>query len=125
MEIPKAVQWQKVLYVHRLVAEAFLPEFSPELDVDHKDGNRANNLVSNLRVVTHSQNCKNYHSGRGGTSRFRGVHWYAPTSRWRAKIRSDNKDKHLGYFKCEVEAAKAFDKAAQERGFAPEAMNFG
>jgi len=45
-------------YVHRLVAQAFLtnPEELPE--INHIDGNKGNNTVSNLQWVTSSQNTK-------------------------------------------------------------------
>lgn len=42
--------------VHRLVAQAFLPDYSEELDVDHIDNKRNNNRIWNLQMLTHSAN---------------------------------------------------------------------
>lgn len=46
-------------HVHRLVADAFIPNPDGKPLIDHIDRNRANNVVSNLRWVSHSQNSQN------------------------------------------------------------------
>ena len=44
--------------VNRLVAHAFIPNPDDLPEVNHIDGNKENNHVSNLEWVTHSQNVK-------------------------------------------------------------------
>lgn len=44
-------------YIHRLVAEAFIPPFNGET-VNHKDGDKNNNVISNLEWATQSENIK-------------------------------------------------------------------
>lgn len=55
---------QKVFCVHRLVAETFLPPDEARPDVNHKDLNYQNNVVSNLEWVTHQENL--IHARDGG-----------------------------------------------------------
>ena len=51
--------------IHRLVLESFVGPIGKRFCADHLDGNRKNNLLSNLRIVTYSENIKHgYRLGR-------------------------------------------------------------
>ena len=55
---------RKIKYVHRLVAQAYLPNIEDKSDVNHIDGNKINNDVSNLEWTTRSENVqKGYDTG--------------------------------------------------------------
>lgn len=46
--------------LHRLVAEAFLDTWNPDLDVNHIDGDKHNNNVANLEMVTRKENIQHF-----------------------------------------------------------------
>lgn len=82
--------------------------------IDHKNNNRLDNRRSNLRLATQSQNLAN----RGKylddtTSKYKGVSWNINAGKWRAYIKQNQKQIHLGYFDSEREAAVAYDNAAR------------
>lgn len=86
--------------------------------VDHVDGDRANNRWNNLRDVDQSQNQKNTRRRRDNTTGVVGVYRYPFERRlptWAAKLG----DAHLGYFTSFDEAVAARKAAEREHGFHP------
>jgi len=95
----------KVLHLHR-----FLLNAPADALVDHIDSNPRNNRRSNLRICTPAENSKNRQLSTANRSGFKGVYW--ERGMWRAHIKSDGKDYHLGYFADITDAAAAYDRAA-------------
>jgi hypothetical protein len=113
-----------LVLVHRLIAMAFIENFDTDKQVDHVDGNKKNNALSNLRELSQAENKRAKARKREGTSsRYRGISWIKRENKWKASMRVRGKYKHIGYFDCEHEAAIAWNKAATEAGYFPEAMN--
>ena len=94
--------------IHRIVAEAFLGLKKDEL-VDHIDGNKANNFLSNLRVATHRTNSLNM----SRNIRHKGV-CSSTGGKWRARAWIDGKTRHIGLFDTQEEASKAYFDAVSK-----------
>lgn len=90
----------------------------PNPFVDHRDTNKHNNVWTNLRLATKSQNMANIgliktnKSGLKGASRYRAGESYGKP--WQASIAQDGKSKHLGHFATKEEAHAAYCEAAQK-----------
>jgi len=64
VSISDKVYGNRSIEAHRIVAETLVPGYQPGLVVDHIDGNKTNNHVSNLRWVTVSFNVTGTHGGK-------------------------------------------------------------
>ena len=87
-------------------------------EVDHINGNRSDNRIENLRVVTRAENFRNksrYASNKSGVT---GVHWHSAAGKWCAAISIANgKTKHIGLFDTVDDAAAARALEASRLGY--------
>jgi len=88
---------------------------SPGMMVDHKDRNGLHNWEDNLRPCTKSQNAANAKKQSNGiTSRYRGVCWDKSRNKWLAQIQIRSKQTYLGRFVDDIDAARAYNRAAYD-----------
>lgn len=81
----------------------------PSKHIDHINGDRADNRISNLRDVSQQTNVHNQTKPQShNTSGLLGVSLHKPTGRWRASIKVNGKNRHLGMFDDKQEASKAY-----------------
>ena len=99
--------------VHRVLWAMYYGRW-PRGILDHKDGNRLNNAISNLREATHSLNQANAKRSGSCSSRFRGVTWNKKCQKWQAGIKKSGKSFHLGLFDDEEAAHAAYLEKAKE-----------
>jgi len=86
----------------------------PDDQIDHINGDKTDNKISNLREATNSQNGKNYGFNCANTSGVKGVSWCKDTEKWRAVIRSEGKARNLGRYDNLEDAVLARKKAEQQ-----------
>ena len=84
--------------------------------VDHANRNGLDNRKANLRAATRSENGMNRGKYRRGRyrSRYKGLSWHPGQRKWLAYIKAKGRKVYLGKFEDEVQAAKAYDLAAEK-----------
>ena len=93
----------KPTMLHRVICAAFLglDIHDLKIEVDHINGIRHDNRLENLRLVTHQQNGFNQAKAKGYT-------WNKREGKWRAYIKVNYEQKHLGYYDNEEDAREAY-----------------
>ena len=112
-----AIKISGIFYKAHRLAWLYIHGKFPDYEVDHLDGVKDNNRILNLRSVTHSVNGKNQRKPVNNTSGIIGVVWYKTSNKWRAQIKVEGKQIHIGYFSDIADAAKARKKTEEKYFF--------
>lgn len=99
----------KTFKIHRLVADAFIENIDSLCNVDHIDGDKHNNVVSNLRWASNSQNMANRRTRKGENQ---GV--YVRPHGFEACMQHNKKYIYLGSFDTIEEAREAYATAKRQ-----------
>jgi len=85
----------------------------PDGEVDHINGDRLDNRISNLRVVDRAGNSQNQRRAHfdNRSCGLLGVTWNKQHRRWQAKLQARKVRHHLGYFDDPQSAHEAYLKA--------------
>ena len=104
----------KTEYIHRLIAETFIPKIEGMPIVDHIDRNPLNNHVSNLRWNTISGNALNTGLYKRNTSGHKNISWDKKREKWYVRISINKKETHKGRFETIEDAIKKRDEVYTE-----------
>jgi len=103
-------QKEGVIYLHQEIIK--VPK---GMMVDHINHDGMDNRRSNIRAATRAQNMRNRGKRSGSrSSKYKGVSWKKQTRKWQATITFERKRIYLGCYHSEIEAAKAYDRAAMK-----------
>lgn len=99
--------------VHRMVYEAFKGRIIPNLVIDHRDGDKLNNSISNLRQITTRENTSYGWKGHKTTGLPTGVRLFKRDGTFGADISIKGERFFLGTFATADEASEAYQRALE------------
>ena len=103
-------------YAHRVIWAMQTGEW-PADDIDHINGDRADNRWENLRAVERKDNARNAKRRSTNTSGMMGVQWHPALGKWRARIMVDGRSIALGCYHSLEDACAARKSAERRYGF--------
>lgn len=98
---------KKITCRHRILFYAFNDNFdiyNPKIIIDHIDGHKLNNELTNLRLVTIQENQHNRQTAKGYSYNYK-------TNKWYSFIKLNKKTIYLGYYNTRWEARQAYIEA--------------
>ena len=95
------------IYAHRLAWMIVNGDLGDK-QIDHINGDRLDNRISNLRLVSVAQNMQNLKKSTKNTTGFKGVSFYKAYNKFCAEPKVDGKKYFLGYFDTPEEAHNAY-----------------
>jgi len=105
----------KPIMAHQVAWRLVYGDIPDGLFIDHLDGDATNNSISNLRLVTHSENHRNRKIQSNNTSGTPGVRWIS--GKWRVRIKIQTKEISLGSFESKEQAVSVRKEYALKHGF--------
>jgi|SRR5690554_2591833 len=116
-KLHRRIQIAGVFYGAHRIAWAIYHGSFPKECIDHINGVRDDNRISNLRECTWQENAKNSKRPRRNTSGESGIYWIHKIKKWCARISIDGKQTHLGVFSEKEDAKAAWSRAKLENGY--------
>ena len=108
-KLPYGRRKSHMVFMHRVV------NGTPKgMYTDHINGDKLDNRKGNLRSATKAQSSMNTSPHKKSSSRHKGVVFHKKLGKWQSQIRINGKQKHLGVFEHEDDAALAYNSAAKK-----------
>ena len=102
--------------IHRLIAISFIDNPKNHPQINHIDGNKLNNNISNLEWVNNRENSCHSFKSSNCTSKYTGVSYFKRDNKWRSSIQVNGVTIRFGMFKTEEEAYQKRLQYEKEHG---------
>ena len=112
--IKKALGKRTLLLMHRYIMQLEGHHIAGN-EFDHKNRDRLDNRLSNIRIASRKENATNASKRRDNTSGYKGVSFHKFHNKWGATTHFGGKSHHLGYYQTAIEAAIAYNNFLSKR----------